>query len=226
MKILALGNSFSEDCTAYLQPLTGLYVRNLYIGGCSLETHARNLDGSAAAYVLEADGTAADDRRHAAAEVIAGTDWDVVTVQQCSGLSGIYESYFPYLDTVLAHIRRLTRADIVFNETWAYAPDSTHEAFADYKRDTVYMFGRIVSAAGRAAKRAGLPLLRTGEAVQQARDDGRFGSLCRDGFHLDRYGRFAAAVTWADFFGAARRPFVPDGADPEKIAALSAMIGR
>lgn len=143
MKILALGNSFSEDCTAYLQPLTGLYVRNLYIGGCSLETHARNLDGNAAAYVLEADGTAADDRRHAAAEVIAGTDWDVVTVQQCSGLSGIYESYFPYLDTVLAHIRRLTRADIVFNETWAYAPDSTHEAFADYKRDTVYMFGRI-----------------------------------------------------------------------------------
>ena len=226
MKILALGNSFSEDCTAYLQPLTGLYVRNLYIGGCSLETHARNLDGSAAAYVLEADGQAVDDRLHDAAEVIAGADWDVVTVQQCSGLSGKYESYFPYLDTVLSHIRRLTRAEIVFNETWAYAPDSTHTAFPDYNRDTLRMFGCIVSAAGRAAKRAGLPLLRTGEAVQQARDDGRFGTMCRDGFHLDRYGRFAAAVTWADFFGAPRRPFVPADTDPAKIAALSALIGR
>lgn len=48
MKILAIGNSFSQDATRYLQDIAAsagenLFVRNLYIGGCSLEMHAKIL---------------------------------------------------------------------------------------------------------------------------------------------------------------------------------------
>ena len=40
LKILGLGNSFSWDATTYLDRVAGdLYVRNLHIGGCSLEMH-------------------------------------------------------------------------------------------------------------------------------------------------------------------------------------------
>lgn len=48
LKILAIGNSFSQDSTTYLYDLAKsggveLKVVNLYIGGCSLETHWNNI---------------------------------------------------------------------------------------------------------------------------------------------------------------------------------------
>ena len=45
LKILSIGNSFSQDATRYLQPIAvsagieDFFVRNCYIGGCSLERH-------------------------------------------------------------------------------------------------------------------------------------------------------------------------------------------
>ena len=37
-KILCIGNSFSQDATRYLEAIADgeLFVRNCYIGGCSL----------------------------------------------------------------------------------------------------------------------------------------------------------------------------------------------
>lgn len=43
MKILSIGNSFSQDSTALLQLLTDeITVRNLYVVGGSLDMHAAN----------------------------------------------------------------------------------------------------------------------------------------------------------------------------------------
>ena len=49
MNVLAIGNSFSQDATRYLSQIAQkggdtLSVANLYIGGCSLETHFRNIN--------------------------------------------------------------------------------------------------------------------------------------------------------------------------------------
>lgn len=85
MKILALGNSFSEDATAYLEHLApALYVRNLHIPGCSLETHAAHLAAGDKAYVFQEHGRAVQPEHVAANDIMAGTPWDVVTVQQAS----------------------------------------------------------------------------------------------------------------------------------------------
>ncbi len=44
IKILMVGNSFSQDASAKVEALTDkLFIRNLYIGGCSLERHAELL---------------------------------------------------------------------------------------------------------------------------------------------------------------------------------------
>ena len=48
MKILAIGNSFSEDAMYYLKNIAdadGVEVKavNLYIGGCNLERHWKNI---------------------------------------------------------------------------------------------------------------------------------------------------------------------------------------
>ena len=72
MKILALGNSFSEDATAYLEGIAPtLYVRNLHIAGCSLETHAAHLAAGDAAYVGEEHARAIVPERVSAAARMA-----------------------------------------------------------------------------------------------------------------------------------------------------------
>ena len=52
LRILAVGNSFSEDATYYLHQILEIagvenQVVNLYIGGCSLEKHWRNIEKNA-----------------------------------------------------------------------------------------------------------------------------------------------------------------------------------
>lgn len=55
-KVLAIGNSFSVDAMQYLYGLakdagyTDIVLGNLYIGGCTLETHANNIGTGKAAY--------------------------------------------------------------------------------------------------------------------------------------------------------------------------------
>lgn len=224
MKILALGNSFSQDCTAHLGRMCDAYVRNLYIGGCSLERHANNLDAHVADYELQKDGKMPGEHHVTANEVIASEEWDVITVQQVSQLSGRYESFEPHLSVVLRHIRALCpTARIVWNQTWAYATYSTHTGFINYNRDQALMAERILSASRRVAKENGLGLIEVGEAIAHLRKvlppDST--ELCRDGFHLSLdYGRYAAAYVWAKHFSLPVNDFLPDGADPTRIRAI------
>lgn len=226
LKILALGNSFSQDCTAHLESMTsGAYVRNLYIGGCSLERHAGNLNNKIADYTLQKDGHALYNACVNANDVIASTPWDIVTIQQVSGLSGVYDSHYPYLTAVLNHIRALCpTAKIVWNQTWAYASDSTHGDFPIYGRDQKKMFSMIDEVSCRVADENGLERIEVGRAIQALRErlapDGT--ELCRDGFHLSfDYGRYAAAYVWAKFFALpVNNAYLPDGADAQRITQI------
>ena len=225
LKILALGNSFSQDCTAHLEKMTsGAYVRNLYIGGCSLERHANNLETNAAAYSLQKDGVGRSDELVSANEIFASETWDVITVQQVSGKSGLYDSHYPYLTTVLESIRTLCpTAKIVWNQTWTYATYSEHGDFPTYGCDQSKMFSMIEETSHRVAAENGLEIIEVGRAIQALRknlpSDGT--ELCRDGFHLSLdYGRYAAAYVWARFFHLPVNSFVPDGADRNRIARI------
>ena len=55
MNILSIGNSFSQDAHRFLSPLAAasgdeIWAVNLYIGGCSLNTHWENIRLNQAAY--------------------------------------------------------------------------------------------------------------------------------------------------------------------------------
>ncbi|MBQ8310293.1 MAG: DUF4886 domain-containing protein [Clostridia bacterium] len=231
MKILALGNSFSADCTAHLEKMTsGTYVRNLYIGGCSLERHANNLNSRAAAYELQKDGIALSPDLVSANEIFASDAWDVITVQQVSGKSGLYDTYYPHLTTVLEQIRALCpNAKIVWNQTWAYATYSTHGDFPNYDCDQQKMFAMINETSHRVARENGLDVIEVGRAIQTLREqlppDGT--ELCRDSSHLSLdYGRYAAAYVWAKFFVLPVGDYIPDGADPKRIAEIRQICNR
>ncbi len=209
MKILAIGNSFSEDATCYLQRISQgeLYVRNLYIGGCSLEKHIECLIGDLKEYDFQKDGKAL--RKISIREALSYKDWDYITVQQVSGLSGIEDSYEPYLGQLISHIKKSNPfAKIILHKTWAYEHESTHQDFGRYDNNQKIMYEKIGEVIEHYAKKYSLPIVPAGDAIQKLRTEveefdylrgGR--SLCRDGYHLSfDYGRYAAALIWYRFF--------------------------
>ena len=88
MNILSIGNSFSQDAQRYLHQIAkaggvNLNAFNLYIGGCSLSSHYRNMLSEERAYTLEMNGQSTD-FYVSLKEALLNRNWDVVTIQQVS----------------------------------------------------------------------------------------------------------------------------------------------
>lgn len=208
MKILSIGNSFSQDSTALLQLLTDkITARNLYIGGCSLDMHAANIENDAAKYELQENGEKMQNALIGVKEALISDKWDYITVQQVSGRSGVYESFYPYLGELLDYVRKYSDAEIVLHETWSYEIGSGHPDFAIYNSDREQMAQAIKETYEKVSAKENLRIIRVGEAVQNLRAKPSFDykngglSLTRDGFHLSlSYGRLLAASVWCKFF--------------------------
>ena len=166
IRILAIGNSFSQDAAeSYLDDLAKadgvrLIVGNMYIGGCSLETHWNNALGNLAAYsyrkITEGDTVVLASQTLRTA--IADEDWDVITFQQVSHTSGQLSTYFPYLTNLVQYVKSLaTNPNVKFamHQTWAYASNSTHSGFANYNNNQEQMYRAIVETVNNAAAQIG-----------------------------------------------------------------------
>ena len=231
MKVLCIGNSFSQDASRYLEAISDhrLTVRNCCIGGCSLEEHCRQLDSGAASYEYQKDAECL--RMISLPEALARHDWDVVTLQQVSSLSGMGDTYEPWLGRLIEEVRRrCPHAQILLHRTWAYDPHSDHPGFANYGGDSQRMYRAIYETTEAIAKQYALGVIPTGDAVQRARQLPEFNtetgglSLTRDGFHLSfDYGRYLAALVWLHTL-TGREPqtvsFTPDAADEEYLSLL------
>lgn len=135
VKVLAVGNSFSRDAMSYLPALARaggkeLTMANAYIGGCSLERHARHLreaeadDPAGRAYKGFHDPKTGKKRDVTLLEALEADTWDVVTLQQVSHQSFKPESYHPHIDQLIAAVRtHAPQAEIVIHQTWAYRED-------------------------------------------------------------------------------------------------------
>jgi hypothetical protein len=208
MKILAIGNSFSQDATAYIERISGheLYVRNLYIPGYSLDRHCSNIESGEAIYQYQKDAKKL--RMISLDDALCLKKWDFITLQQVSHLSGIIDSYEPYMSILIDHIHKVSPdAKIALHETWAYDTGSDHPGFVNYNRSQKVMYGKIKETTDQEAKKYSLPIIKTGDAVQKIRSikefDCRNGgrTLCRDTFHLSYdYGRYLAGLVWYEFF--------------------------
>lgn len=208
IKILAIGNSFSQNATELLQLFDNeLFVRNLYIGGCSLATHCENIRGDIKAYDYQENGAKCLPEKVSIKEALLFEKWDYITVQQASGSSGQKESYYPYITELMDYVRKFSEAEIVFHQTWAYENGSTHPQFPLYKSDRSEMYKAIAEATDYVVKKENFRVIRVGDAVERLREfplfvpeKGGLAVTC-DGFHLtENYGRFLAASVWLKFF--------------------------
>lgn len=211
MRILAIGNSFSMDANTYIHQMAAaagadMEAWNLYIGGCSLERHWKNVLGDRMDYELQVNGDFGLNKKITVRSALQQGPWDVVTLQQASHFSGMYGTYQPYLNVLAKVVREhAPAAKLMIHETWAYEKDSRHPAFPDYGCDQKAMHDALKDAYERAAADIGVPVIRCGDAVQAARGIEPFIyekggiSLCRDGFHMSLiYGRYLLAAVWVE----------------------------
>ncbi len=213
LRILAVGNSFSEDAAEWLPGLLeGAGIRNvilgrLHIGGCSLERHCREYENGSRNYQYRKSRSnqwVLHDGKVTLEEGLLDEPWDIITIQQCSPLSGVEDSFEPWTARLTGIIRECCPnpdVRIVWHQTWAYARSSTHRAFPTYGNNQMIMYNRIISCVDALCKRYDFAaVIPSGTAVQNARwshviFDGK--DLTRDGFHLNKgYTRYLAACTW------------------------------
>ena len=209
IKILAFGNSFSNDGTTFIDDIAkadgkDIRVADCSIGGCSLERHYGNIFNGTADYDLNyrtitgTKGIANVSMQQA----LAAADWDYITIQQVSGLSGQPETFEPYLNDLIAYFKEMCPdAEILFHATWAYAQNSKHEDFSKYNKSQSEMHEAIEDAYLEASQNYGfVKLIPTGEAIRRIRATSMGDNFNRDGYHLNDKGRLVAALTWYETF--------------------------
>jgi len=211
IKILAIGNSFSQDAVqTYLYDIAKaedieVIIGNMYIGGCSLETHWGNIVADKGAYSyrkIGTDGKMVTTEGKTISAALADENWDYISLQQASPESGIYSTYEKDLPSLVNYLREVAKvkATLMLHQTWAYAKTSDHSGFSNYGRDQMAMYNSIVGAVWKAADLVDIDLIiPAGTAIQNGRTSYIGDKFCRDGYHLEvTYGRYTAACTWFD----------------------------
>ena len=209
IKVLTIGNSFSEDAQAWLQEICkagGIEVMAAcsYIAGCTFKRHCDRIESNAPDYELIIGGSRTG-RFMTFEEVAKMEKWDIIAFNQGSTQAGRPFTYFPYLNTMIDLLLKYSPdAKLYMFETWAYELDANHAYYPVYNSNQREMWIRTRDCYKMAADLLKIPIIPVGDVIQHIREtipefDYKNGgmSLNRDGFHLSEiYGRYAAGLTF------------------------------
>ena len=216
LRILSIGNSFTQDVTAYLDEIVkaaGIDSKTccVYIATqsrASLQNWLENCYRKERIVLQRVVGDVEMPVTEGTMSQLFAQNWTVVTIQQVSSLSGRYSSFYPYshrlIDEILANCTN-PRVSIGFNMSWTYASFYEHS-----KRWGEEFWLDVVSTTKQVCEKDGIDLIiPTGTAIQNARNTSLMDAseLTRDGIHLSfGVGRYIAACTWfqtlfAPFYG-------------------------
>jgi hypothetical protein len=127
LRLFVIGNSFSQNATAYLPEIAKEKGKNLVIGraelgGHSLEQHWKYAE---AAEANPASPEGKPYKGKSLRTLLSEGKWNIVTIQQYSYLSADKESYNPYAQKLYDFIKNLQpKAEVVLHQTWAYRWDA------------------------------------------------------------------------------------------------------
>lgn len=210
LKVLAIGNSFSEDAMHLLyeiaqkEGIEEIVLGNLYIGSCTLKKHAENAttDAPAYTYMYNKLGEWTSETEWTMKQGLQAEQWDVITLQQVSAYTGLTDTYNEDIQTITDYVNQNKinpESKLYWHMTWAYPASSNHSIFwNDYKGNQLTMYKRIVRAVQEkiVPNTAFSGVLPVGTAVQNARTSYVGDRLDRDTLHLNDLGRVIAAYTW------------------------------
>lgn len=207
MKILSIGNSFSDDAQRYLREIAAaegveIETLNLCIGGCSLETHASHIKDGARVYLFHYNGDVDRNDLISLQEGIAMREWDVVTVQQVSVKSFKEDTFYPYAYEIADYVReKLPRAKIYVHQTWAYEHGCPRVYEVTDGNGAEYMLSKLRGAYSRLKKEiCAEAIIPSGELMELLYQNGA-SSIYRDTFHASLgLGRYALGLLWFKLF--------------------------
>ena len=214
LRILAIGNSFSDDGMEYLPALLenldikDVEVARLYVGGCSLQQHLSFFNEQKSPYIFNHSEAGENHWVEHKSKVslqyaLSMGEWDIITLQQQSGKSGLYDSYEPYLGELIQIIKeQQPSARIAWHMTWSYSTDSSHGEFPNYDRDQQKMLQAIYDSTQQALQahpeiEIVIPAGTTIQSLRMSAINNHPHDLTRDGYHMGLgAGRYALACTW------------------------------
>lgn len=214
LKVLAVGNSFSDNTTEFLydiataEGVADVVIGKLYISGCTVAMHLENAQTNAPAYEYSKNtgGNWKTIQSATLEYALKDEPWDIITVQQGSSPSGIVETYSGLSELVryINEKKANPSARLVWHMTWAYQVGSTNTAFSKYNNDQMTMYNAICNAVQEAVlpTNAFHSVIPAGTAIQNARTSSLGDNLTRDTYHLNDMGKVIGAYTWyAAFVG-------------------------
>ncbi len=202
IKVLSIGNSFSRDAQRYLHGIARadkveLLAVNLYIGGCTLYTHYRNMLSGRQDYVLEVNGEQSG-LKVTMEHALMAQEWDYITLQQGSNISDKYDTYEPFIQELAAYVRKCCpKAKLLIHETWAYEEGSDRLLNMMGYKSHHEMYLAVHKTYERAAKDIKADgIIPCGTVYDRILADGVATVHC-DTFHSAKgIGRYALGLTW------------------------------
>ncbi len=210
LKILCIGNSFSEDTTAHLSQIalhsgfSKIKVANLYVGGCSINKHCIHAKDEMPVYRYDINEGSGFTQmpNYKISDAIKSDAWDWISIQHGTGDGSRYTEIESYekLPWLINYVKNLAhcKTKIAFNMTWVGEPDFHHEEIQHYGGDQLLIYNKIAELTKEhILTMTGIDVVSpTGTAIQNART-GEIGLLTRDGYHLSLdTGRYIAGMTF------------------------------
>ncbi len=211
LKVLSIGNSFSEDSMKYLwDMLDGMgidaTVGFLHIGRCSIDEHWALACSGEEKYEYHKKNSP-EPWNVVKASLVNGVkdeDWDAIVFHQNAFNFGFLDTYGNLeniLDFVEEHMTN-KNAKFLWQLTWAYQGDFVDWRFEKYDNDQEKMYDSHIDV----CKNFILPnkrfngIIPAGTVIQGVRTSYIGDTLTRDGLHLSYgLGRYAAALSWAAY---------------------------
>jgi hypothetical protein len=214
-RVLAIGNSFSQDAMRYIRDILikngaaaeDIDIVNAYIGGQNLAGHAICAKTDLPSYTRESfgiKGAITKNENVTLKDIITSNNWDYITLQQASADSGRPNTYtengnLSYLIDYIKANATNPNVKIGWHMTWAYANSYPDQAFNNYGNNQGTMYNAIVKTVQDEIRDStGFTfdfIIPTGTAIQNARKV--YGdNLNSDGTHLNDLGRFIAGAMW------------------------------
>ncbi len=181
VKLLTVGNSFSQNATRHLGALVKagghtLIHQPIVVGGASLELHW----GRAALHEKDPQDPAGLYGKRSLKEHLADQQWDFVTIQQASIKSHDVATYRPFARQLHDYIKQhAPKTEILIHQTWAYRVDDPRFSVTKPKpgepAKQADMYRQLTAAYKTIAAELGVRRIPVGDAFYLADTDSQWG---------------------------------------------------
>lgn len=167
IKILFVGNSFSNNATAYVGKLAEENKDTIIIGRAELSSGSLEMHWQNHVNYLRDHSKGKVYLGKSLQELVQTEKWDIVSLQQVSNLSSDIGSFRPHLDSLINYFKKQQPSiRIVLHQTWAYRSDAKvfSKTEKGYAKSDKEMYDRLKYAYSSLAKQFDIRYVPVGDA--------------------------------------------------------------